>query len=381
MLNFLSGISIDLYAPSMPSMTKVFHTSTSLMQNTLSATLLGSAIGAVLFGTLIDSLGRKYVITLSLFAFSLLSLGACFANSIFVLMLIRLGQGMLVSASSIGSRAFVLDHFTGKTLTVALLYTSVAYALGPIVGPFFGGILQHYFNWQANFIAYAVYSGLLCVLVSVFYRESIPMKHPLSLRQTTQSYAMILKNGAFMAGMLILSCVLIEQVIYPTLGPFIIQSVLHYSAVTYGKLALIVGGGYLVGTITNRLLVHYITPKQAVISGMSILFFALLLHVILIISNAMQLLTFILPLTVIEFGVGFIFANIIGICLQLFPKNVGHASAVQALMLTLLAALGTFLISHAVTSQSWPLFGGYVVLVSLQVIGFIVLVMKMTISP
>ena len=95
----------------------------------------------------------------------------------------------------------------------------------------------------------------------------------------------------------------------------------------------------------------------------------------------MQLLTFVLPLTVIEFGVGFIFANIIGICLQLFPKNVGHASAVQALMLTLLAALGAFLISHAVTSQGWPLFDGYVVLVSLQVIGFIVLVMKMTISP
>ena len=120
MLNFLSGISIDLYAPSMPSMTKIFHTSTSLMQNTLSATLLGSAIGAVLFGTLIDSLGRKYVITFSLFAFSLLSLGACFANSILVLMLIRLGQGMLVSAASIGSRAFVLDHFTGKKLTVAV---------------------------------------------------------------------------------------------------------------------------------------------------------------------------------------------------------------------------------------------------------------------
>jgi len=59
LMNFISGISIDLYAPSMPALATHFASSITLVKNTVTISMLGFALGAILLGVLFDTLGRK----------------------------------------------------------------------------------------------------------------------------------------------------------------------------------------------------------------------------------------------------------------------------------------------------------------------------------
>ena len=52
-------LSIDMYLPALPNLTKDFNTSTSLAQLSLTACLLGIALGQLFAGPLSDSEGRR----------------------------------------------------------------------------------------------------------------------------------------------------------------------------------------------------------------------------------------------------------------------------------------------------------------------------------
>jgi len=54
LLYFLSGINVDIYSPSMPTIASYFHASIVATKNTISITVLGWAIGGLTFGILID---------------------------------------------------------------------------------------------------------------------------------------------------------------------------------------------------------------------------------------------------------------------------------------------------------------------------------------
>jgi len=55
-------ISIDMYLPSLPSLTQAFAISASAAQTTLTSFMLGFSIGMLLYGPLSDSLGRRPVL-------------------------------------------------------------------------------------------------------------------------------------------------------------------------------------------------------------------------------------------------------------------------------------------------------------------------------
>ena len=66
LINSVGGIAIDLYAPSIPSIGRELDASPSLMQNTITITLLCYAIGQLFFGILADAKGRRPAVILGL---------------------------------------------------------------------------------------------------------------------------------------------------------------------------------------------------------------------------------------------------------------------------------------------------------------------------
>ncbi len=346
LLNFLSGISIDIYSPSMPSIATYFNATVMATKNTISITLLGWTIGAILFGILIDSFGRKRVLIFGLLFYVIASLFAPWCHSIHQLMLVRFIQGFMVSTISIGSRALIIDRISGRRYAIAILYTSIGYGLGPVIGPFIGGILQHYFGWQSNFFALAILSATLLLMLVLFIKESLPQKQSLRPRHVIARCVSILGHKKFMAGVVISGLLQIQLMLYPTLGPFIVENILHRSALVYGNTALVVGGGYLIGTLINRLLLKYILPKQVCYFGCVVLLAGLALSYLFTAVWTMNLVTIMLPIVLICASAGLIYANVIGTSLRLFVNSAGIAMAIQASLLLLISAIGIFIISH-----------------------------------
>lgn len=355
----------------MPAIASYFNASITLTKNTITMTLVGWTIGALFFGILIDSFGRKKILIYSLLLYVIASLLAPWCYSIHQLMAIRFVQGFAVSAVTIGCRALIVDNITGSRYAIAILYTSIGYGLGPIVGPFIGGIFQHYVGWQANFIALSVIGTVLLLMLATFVSKSLPQRQPLHLKHVASRCLSVIKHSSFIAGVIIMGLIQIQIMIYPTLGPFIVEHILHKSALVYGNTALIVGASYLVGTFINRLMLKYIHPKNVCYVGLVLLLFGLSISYLNAMLFQLTLITVMFPIILICISAGLIFANVMGANVKQFPNNAGVAMAIQAALLLLIASLGIFIISHIYVVRLFQLSWLFSVLVLLQLIIFI----------
>ncbi len=81
----LGPLSIDMYLPAFPDMSRSFGASASSIQLSLTACMLGMALGQIIVGPLSDVRGRKRPLLLALFAYLLTSLACAFAPTIEVL--------------------------------------------------------------------------------------------------------------------------------------------------------------------------------------------------------------------------------------------------------------------------------------------------------
>lgn len=354
-LYFLSGINIDIYSPSMPAISTYFHATMVVTKNTISVSLLGWAIGALTFGILVDSVSRKKILIFGMFFYVLSSFAAPFSNSIHELMWVRFIQGFSIS-SIICARVLIVNLLSGNRYVIAMLYTSIGYGLGPILGPFVGGLLQHYAGWRANFYALTLISSIIFLLLFIFIKEGVVVRHPLRLTSIVKRGWSVLSHKKFMAGVVIGGITQIQLMLYATMGPFIVENVLHQTAIVYGNSALIVGASYLAGSLMNRLLLKYSSPKQICNVGFIILIISLLISLLLSFISKLDLTTIMVPIFLTGVSAGFIFPNVLSMNLKQFSHSIGIAMAVQSFVLLLTTALGLFLINYVHINELFQLF-------------------------
>ena len=78
----IGPLAIDMYLPALPALQAQFGTSAARVQHTLSAYLLGLAIGQLAFGPFADRYGRKPPLIAGLSLFAAASAGCAVAGTI-----------------------------------------------------------------------------------------------------------------------------------------------------------------------------------------------------------------------------------------------------------------------------------------------------------
>lgn len=346
-LNFLAGLNIDLYAPSMPNIQLSLHASVTAVQYSITVAMLGVALGCICFGILFERIGNRKILLLSLSGFFIVSLLAALSTNIGMLLTLRFMQGFLVSAVSIGSRLLVLDTFTDKKYYTVMVYTAVAYSLGPILGPFIGGWVQYGFGWRANFVVYALVAVIIFIPLFIYTKQDLKTDARLTLSIYMKTCKKVLTNPAFMFGVLLLASVMTLQVIYPTIGPFIVENVFGRSPVFFGYTALLISLMYLLGTLFNRFLLHQFELKHLLNVGFSIISLGfILLCVIGNFKEITSLYTIMLPVGIIALGCGFVFSNIMGINLKTFTERMGVVTSIQSFVFMFIGSIPIYFISH-----------------------------------
>ena len=223
LLNPVSGVGIDIYAPSLPYIVSSLHTTSFLVQLTMSVYVAGLGIGQVIIGNLSDSMGRKPVLLLGLFLFFIASILIVFSTNILFMLIMRFIQGLSVAAPGNLSKTIATDFYTKKEMTKVSTFIILAWGLGAIVAPAVGGYLQYHFYWQLSFYCLAGY-GLLALLVVLFLLpETNRHKHKLKLSNIAQNYKKIFSTNLFLISALSLAFGYSFIVLFNTGGPFIIQ--------------------------------------------------------------------------------------------------------------------------------------------------------------
>ncbi|PIQ43127.1 MAG: MFS transporter [Gammaproteobacteria bacterium CG11_big_fil_rev_8_21_14_0_20_46_22] len=322
----LSGMSTDIYLPSLPAMSMKFHVTKAMVQLTVTSFTLAMAISQLFAGPISDALGRKKLIMGSTLLQLLSIIGILFSPSMNSMIALRFIQGFSVGFMIVPARAILSDVFEGDALKKQFNYATIAFALGPIIAPFIGGHLQAYFGWQANFIFILIYIIVILLFTLFLYRETLKNSRQFSLHHLWKNYYQISKNHYFLFCSLFVGIAYGYSVLFSVSGPFLVQVTLHQSAISYGFIALLMGLAWFLGNTINRVLFNY-SKKLKVNCALSGIFLSAVALLLFAKFGFLNLLALVIPTFISVMLSGLIFPVYISECLITFKELAASANA------------------------------------------------------
>ncbi|WP_354643141.1 multidrug effflux MFS transporter [Kitasatospora camelliae] len=196
----LGPLTIDLYLPALPGLTGDLHSTAPAAQLTLTGSLLGLALGQLLFGPLSDRLGRRRPLLVGMVVYTLATVVCALADSMPLLIAGRVLQGSAGAAGLVIARAIARDRYAGVALIRFLASLGVISGLAPILAPVLGAQLLRYTDWRGTFVALASLGALLTVSAAVVLRESLPpeRRHRDGLASTARAIGSLLRDSRFL---------------------------------------------------------------------------------------------------------------------------------------------------------------------------------------
>lgn len=356
--NVMPPLAIDEFTPSMPHMLSVFGVDASLMQLTITVYLLGFALSQAIGGMFSDRFGRRRPLLITMPIFIIGTLVVMFSHSMSVLLLGRVLQGFGMGVSALTGPALMADCFEGDALTKVSGVYSTVYSFIPISAPVFGGFIQDYFGWRANFVfmlilAVVIYAIFVAKLDETHHADA---SHKLSLSNIVLSYKTVLTNKNYMLAVSGLMLVWSSFMVFSVMAPFIIQERLGYSASSYGLMALLVGLGFFVGNALNNFLVKVISPKRIIALGVGIIVLFSVVLLVLPLLGFFNAWTVMVPIFVMMVAAGFTFPHLYAIAVAAVTQYAGVAGAlIGSLILvgaTIITAVITRLHAHSMIAMA-----------------------------
>jgi len=328
MLAAIAPLSTDMYLPALPFMQNEFSASTSLIQLTLTTSMVGMALGQIFAGPISDMKGRKIPLLTGLAIFTLASIVCAFATSIYIFLTFRFIQGLSGAAGIVIARAIARDFYKGYALTKFFSMLMLVNGLAPILSPIIGGQILIFSSWRAIFVLLMLIGILLTGSVFFFTKESLAVEDrlPGGLKSSLHSFNVLLKNRYFLGHCLMQCSTFAAFFAYISGSPFVFQNVYGVSAQTFSGIfalngiGLMLGGiiaGRLAGRIADTSILRYGILQACV--GSAILLVCLLLHA------SLPIILFILFLTISMLSI--IASSSFSLAMQSQGKAAGSAAA------------------------------------------------------
>ncbi|MFA5309837.1 MAG: MFS transporter [Dehalococcoidales bacterium] len=183
----------------LPTMGREFGMEALVMSWVSTSYFLAIAIVQVPFGRLSDIVGRRRLFILGLLVSTGGSFLGVFANSITVLIISRVLQGLGSGMTFNNSVAILSSVFTGKERGKALGISQAGTYLGLSLGPLIGGVMTDRLGWNSIFLLSGCLGVLLIILVwygiKAEWREAAGEKFDI-----TGTIAYVIAIGIFMYG-------------------------------------------------------------------------------------------------------------------------------------------------------------------------------------
>lgn len=252
----LSALSMNIFLPSLPTMTTFFEADYRLMQLSVSLYLAMNAVLQVVIGPISDRYGRRPVLLWSFAIFVLATFGCILAPTAEVFLAFRMVQAA-VSAGMVLSRAVVRDMVPGAEAASMIAYVTMGMSLVPMFGPALGGLLDAGFGWQANFWLLA---GLGVLVIWLIWRDlgETATRREGGFGAQLRDYPELLTSPRFWGYSF--AAMFASGTFFAYLGgaPFVGSEIYHLDPATLGMLFGAAALGYLLGNgISGRFSVRY----------------------------------------------------------------------------------------------------------------------------
>jgi DHA1 family bicyclomycin/chloramphenicol resistance-like MFS transporter len=269
----LESVAFDIYTPALPRIAEHFAASNTLVQNTVTAYVVGMALVVLPAGLIADAIGRKRVLLAGLGLMTLTSIGCALAVNLPMMIGLRFLQGVGAGTCLLIAATVAADCFRDAKLVSVLGLLGAAWGAAPVVSPAIGGFISQFGSWRLIFVVLTVLIATVAILVAVVLPETLrpERRAPVDLRAAAGVLGGALRHRAFVAFALMFGLVAAAQTVFGVVGPFLYQVGLGFSPATYGFIALGVGAANFVGAAACGALAQRTTTRRLAIGGAAVL--------------------------------------------------------------------------------------------------------------
>jgi DHA1 family bicyclomycin/chloramphenicol resistance-like MFS transporter len=324
----IGPLAMDMYLPALPSLQADFATSAARVQHTLSAYLLGLAVGQLLLGPIADRYGRKAPLIGGLAVFTLASAGCALVDHIDGFVALRFAQALGGASGMVVIRAVIRDRF--DELQSARVLSSMMLVMGaaPILGPLAGGWLLVHGSWHWIFWLLVAFA-LLCIVLVWFYLEE---SHPIHRRSATLARALVavlplFRDARFVGPVIVFVAAFGTFFAYLAAAPFVFIQYFGVPADRFGWYFGANAFGFISVAQLNRRLVTHHGPRRVLGWGVKMLAAAAAALLACALTGVLGFAGIFTPIFFIIASIGLIASNAASIAMAPFGERAGGASS------------------------------------------------------
>ncbi|PQP81122.1 MFS transporter [Paenibacillus sp. PCH8] len=339
-LSAFGPLSLDMYLPALPLLAEEFGSSTSYAQLSLTACMIGLAVGQLLAGPLSDVRGRRTPLIAGLVLYTIASILCLVSPSMGSFVVLRFIQGVAGAAGIVISRAIVRDVYSGPELTRFFSLLMLVNGVAPIAAPIIGGQLLLYTSWRGVFILLSLIGILTLFAVIYGLGETLPSNRRSNggLKQTLITFRQIAGDRQFMGYALTQGFVAAGMFAYIAGSPFVLQKIYGVSPQMFSLCFAINGLGIILASQIAGRLAGKVSETRLLIAGLLTAALGGTSLLITILAGG-NLISVLIPLFLVVSSVGLVNTASFALAMADQANSAGSASALIGVMTFLLGGI------------------------------------------
>ncbi|POX37613.1 Bcr/CflA family drug resistance efflux transporter [Streptomyces sp. Ru73] len=273
-LTAVPPLSMDMYLPALPAVTRSLHSPAATVQLTLTACLAGMALGQMVVGPMSDKWGRRRPLLIGMTVYVLATALCVIAGNAEFLIGARLVQGLAGAAGIVIARAVVRDMYDGVAMARFFSTLMLISGVAPVVAPLIGGQILRITDWRGVFVVLTVIGVALTLVVWRTLHETLPpeRRHAGGLGAALRTMRGLLADRVFTGYLLVAAFAFAALFAYISASPFVVQDIYGASAQTYSMLFGVNSVGLvLLGQINGKVLVGRVSLDKVLAVGLALI--------------------------------------------------------------------------------------------------------------
>ena len=356
-------IETDVSVPGFPEIAVYFGVPSNIIGYTVSYNFLGFCIGALLYGPLAESFGRRKIILIGSVVMALGALGCVLAEDINILLFARLIQGLGASCATVLVFVVITDVYSGDKAVklIAIMNASVSALMA--FAPAIGGFINEVIGWRGNYILVFVITTLVLFLQLLFLPETSKARKKLSIKESLSGYKTLFSSMKFNKASLIPSLLCAAYMSCITVNVFLYKIVFSLSNKEFVIHQIILIACWCITSTFADKIIKFIGRAELVVKiGIWIGMPPMLGMFILSLFSDCNPIIITALLSLFYTGCAVVYPIIFAKSLTFFPKLVGTASSaimfIRSMLIVGATAFTSYIYNGSLLSMALPMFIG-----------------------